>query len=171
MNASNAVDYQILNLTTKFYNDYPEATYPEIARKDARPYNCLLIESKNGYFICIPFRSHITHRNAFRFRNSNRSRLMNSGLDYSKVVIIKNTEYLSSTDAIVDQDEHNETAMNIGTITAGIEAYIDEYIEYCDGTKTRDNRYNRKYGFSTLPYFHNELGLCDRNNHADETIE
>lgn len=27
-------DYQVLNLTTKFYNDYPDPPYEEIVRKD-----------------------------------------------------------------------------------------------------------------------------------------
>lgn len=46
-------DYQVLNLTTKFYNDYPDPPYKEIVRKDVRPYNCLLIQSHYDYFICI----------------------------------------------------------------------------------------------------------------------
>ena len=66
-------DYQVLNLTQQFYNDYPDPPFAEILRKRNRPYNCLLIQSHHGYFICIPYRSNINHKYAFRFKNSIRS--------------------------------------------------------------------------------------------------
>lgn len=47
-------DYQVLNLTQRFYNDYPDPPFTEILRKNSRPYNCLLIQSHYGYFIYIP---------------------------------------------------------------------------------------------------------------------
>lgn len=57
------MDYavEIYKLSTKFYIDYPETQYPELMKKDNRPYTCLLIETKDEYFICVPFRSNITH--------------------------------------------------------------------------------------------------------------
>lgn len=82
-------DYQILNLTNKFYFDYPNPPYKEIVRKSGRLYNCLLVQSHYGYFICIPYRSNINHKYAFRFKGSARSKKTNSGLDYSKIVIVK----------------------------------------------------------------------------------
>ena len=39
-----------------------------------------------------------------------------SGLDYSKIIIITKTNYLDSTDAIVDKDEYNETMINLERI-------------------------------------------------------
>ncbi|NBJ94146.1 type III toxin-antitoxin system TenpIN family toxin [Parablautia muri] len=92
-------DYQVLNLTNSFYSDYPDPPYKEIVRKNSRPYNCLLVQSHYGYFICIPYRSHINHKYAFRFKKSIRSKRANSGLDYSKIVIIKKGEYIGTTDA------------------------------------------------------------------------
>ena len=50
-------DYQVLNLTDKFYTDYPDPPYKEIVRKNNRPYSCLLVQSHYGYFICIPYRA------------------------------------------------------------------------------------------------------------------
>lgn len=75
-------DYQVLNLTQQFFNDYPDPPYKEIVRKNSRPYNCLLIQSHYGYFICIPYRSHINHKFAYKFKNSARSKKAKSGLDY-----------------------------------------------------------------------------------------
>lgn len=71
------------------YDDYPNPPYKEIVRKDTRPYNCLLIQSCYEYFICIPYRSHIKHRYAYKFKNSIRSKRKDSGLDYSKIVLKK----------------------------------------------------------------------------------
>lgn len=45
-------DFQVLNLTKKFYADYPNPPYKEIIRKNNRPYNCLLLQSHYDYFIC-----------------------------------------------------------------------------------------------------------------------
>ncbi len=87
-------DYQILNLTDNFYHDYPNPPYKEILKKNDRPYNCLLLQSHYGYFICIPYRSNIQHKFAFKFKNSERSKKTKSGLDYSKMVIIKDKEYI-----------------------------------------------------------------------------
>lgn len=87
-------DYQVLNLTQQFYEDYPAPPYKEIARKNNRPYNCLLIQSHYGYFICIPYRSHINHKYAYKFKNSVRSKKVKSGLDYSKIIIISDSKYI-----------------------------------------------------------------------------
>lgn len=96
-------DYQILNLTQQFYVDYPDPPYKEIIRKNNRPYNCLLLQSSYGYYICIPYRSYINHKYAYKFKNSNRSKRTKSGLDYSKIVIIKNNDYIENGNAIIDR--------------------------------------------------------------------
>ena len=37
-------DFQVLKLTKKFYEDYPNPPYKEIETKEARRYNCLLMQ-------------------------------------------------------------------------------------------------------------------------------
>ena len=154
-------DYQVLNLTTKFYNDYPDPPYEEIVRKDVRPYNCLLIQSQYDYFICIPYRSHVNHKFGYKFKYSARSRRTNSGLDYTKIVIIKNTDYIGVSDAVVDADEYRETRDNIEFIKKDSQTYIDDYIKHILGKSNKydDREFQRAYGFSTLKYFHNELNI------------
>lgn len=154
-------DYQVLNLTDEFYTDYPDPPYKEIVRKNNRPYNCLLVQSHYGYFICIPYRSHIRHKYSFKFRKSIRSKRTNSGLDYSKIVIINKSEYIGSIDAIVDKDEYNETRDNIEYIKNDAQQYIDDYVNYLMGkAKKYDKKeFERIYKYSTLQYFHNELGV------------
>ena len=154
-------DYQVLNLTNSFYSDYPDPPYKEIVRKNNRPYNCLLVQSHYGYFICIPYRSHINHKYAFKFKKSIRSKRANSGLDYSKIAIIKRSEYIGTTDAIIDKDEFNETRDSIEYIKNDAQHYIDDYVNYLSrkSTKYDKKEFERIYKYSTLQYFHNELGI------------
>ena len=44
-------------------------------------------------YICVPFRSHIHHKNAYLFKNTERSKADSSGLDYSKTVLIRPEDY------------------------------------------------------------------------------
>lgn len=58
-----------------------------------------------------------------------------SGLDYSKIAIIKNIDYFDSiTAAIVDQDEYTEMMKNLPTIVQEANDYVDTYINHINGT-------------------------------------
>lgn len=151
----------MLSLTQQFYADYPDPPYKEIVRKSNRPYNCLLLQSHYGYFMCIPYRSHINHKYSFKFKNSVRSRRASSGLDNSKIIIVTNSAYIGETDAIIDKDEFNETRDNIEYIKNDAQKYIDNYVNHLSGKiKKYDKReFERIYRYSTLQYFHNELGI------------
>jgi hypothetical protein len=164
--AEDTFDYQILNLTKSFYSNYPDPPYKEIVRKDARPYNCLLVQSHYDYFICIPYRSHINHKFAYRFKNSIRSKKSKSGLDYSKIIIVKDTQYIGNTDAIVDKDEYNETRDNIEYIRNDAIRYVDDYVEHILGLSSKydETEFNRIYRYSTLQYFHKELSIGKDTN-------
>ena len=56
---------EIYNLSLEFYQNYPTNQYPEILVKSNRPYACLLVNYMNDLFLCIPFRSHISHNYAY----------------------------------------------------------------------------------------------------------
>lgn len=165
-------DCQVLNLTQQFYNDYPDPPYKEILRKNNRPYNCLLIQSHYGYFICIPYRSHINHKYAYKFKKSVRSKRVKSGLDYSKIVIVIDSKYIGNTSAIVDKDEYDETRDNIEYIKADSQRYIDDYIGFMmkQSTKYDSREFARIYQYSTLKYFHSELGVVANYNAEDNEI-
>lgn len=155
-------DYQVLNLTSAFYTAYPNPPYTEILTKDARPYNCLLIQSHYDYFVCIPYRSQISHPYAFMFHRSKRSRRTKSGLDYTKIVIIKNSDYISSNGAIIDADEYVETRTYINTIKNDALAFVEDYVSYCNGTSSiNEKEFQRRYNYSSLQYFHKELGIAE----------
>ena len=152
--------FEVYLLSDKFIKDYPLSDYPELMYKQGRPYNCLLIDSHDGYFICIPFRSNINHSNAYMFKRTKRSKITKSGLDYSKALIISETEYFDSKKAVVDDDEYTETVQNINKIANDVLRYVDNYVAHIVGEKILNNReFDRKYKFSTLKYFHRELGI------------
>lgn len=148
-------DFQILKLTKKFYRDYPKNKYPELLEKNSRAYNCLLLETNYDYFLCIPFRSSMKHSNGYKFQYSARSKRCQSGLDYSKIVIVVDPQYLSNSHPIIDGDEYNETAVHIRKISKSAGQYVSSYIKII---KNR-SKIPLRYKFSTLKYFHKELGI------------
>ena len=151
-------DYQILKLTNAFYSAYPNPPYTEILKKNQRAYNCLLFQSHYDYFICIPYRSEITHKYAYHFTSTERAKKHKSGLDYSKTVIIDKTEYIDSVDAIIDKDEFNETIINLEKIKKEALKFVEDYILHITGIKIMHIcEFNRRYAFSPLRYFHNIL--------------
>lgn len=79
----------VYSLSQAFYAKYPNPPYKEILDKPARPYCCIVVDCDRDYLICIPYRSNINHKYAYKFKNSARSRRTKSGLDYSKCVIIR----------------------------------------------------------------------------------
>lgn len=86
-------DYQILKLTDLFFLSYPNPPYKEILKKQRRAYTCLLFQTHYDYFICVPYRSEISHNYSYKFSKSKRSKNHKSGLDYTKI-IIKEKEYM-----------------------------------------------------------------------------
>ena len=153
-------DFDILRLTDKFFTDYPIAIYRELMGKQKRAYNCLLFQSHYDYFICVPYRSEINHDNAFFFTESKRSVSHRSGLDYSKIIIISDLEYLDDVRPIIDNDEYRETLRNIERIKQEALLYVDDYVKIRhEEIEISNKQYRKKYRYSTLPYFHPELGL------------
>lgn len=161
-------DYQILHLTNYFYSSYPNPPYKEILRKMDRPYNCLLIQSHYDYFICIPYRTEISHGYSYKFTSSQRSSAHKSGLDYTKIVIVSNKDYIEASDALVDNDEYLETIQNIKRIVRESNDFVEDYVKHCNGENVLHQReYNRRYRYSPLKYFHNELKINDSKHVTD----
>ena len=159
MNTPDSV-FQILRLTDDFFNSYPNPPYTEILKKKQRAYKCVLFQTHYDYFICIPFRSEMTHHYGYRFKNSARSASHKSGVDYTKIVIISKTEYIDSNDAIIDHDEYTETMINSARIKNDALIFVEDYVAHIKGVKKLHPReFQRRYSYSPLKYFHNELGV------------
>ena len=153
-------DCQILKLTTDFYAAYPSRLYKELLEKRQRAYNCILFQSHYGYFICVPYRTEINHKYAYCFKKSARSRIHKSGLDYTKIVVITDTRFIDTKDALVDKDEYNETMVNLDKIKREVLNYVEDYVSHIKREKMLHvKEFKRRYLFSTLKYFHMELGI------------
>lgn len=113
-------------------------------------------------YICVPFRSHIHHKNAFLFKNTERSKTDSSGLDYSKTVLIRPEDYdkYLIENAVVDTDEYKAVRMSIYKIEKQISKYIEGYVKSVSDFENADKKsFERKYKYSTLKYFHDILGI------------
>ncbi len=129
-------DYQIIKLSEKFYEQYKNPPYREILKKNSFSY---------------------------LFHHSARAKKHKSGLDYTKILIISKTEYLDVRGAIIDRDEYIETMRNFEKIKRAALKYVEDYIAHiCKKNILNPKAFERKYGFSTLQYFHEELGLTNR---------
>ena len=157
-------DSQILKLTDAFYDAYPNPPYREILKKRARAYNCILFQTHYDYFICVPYRTEISHDYAYKFTSSMRSISHNSGLDYTKIVIINKKEYIGDIDALIDQDEYVETMTNLRRIKREALRFVEDYVLHMKGLQPLSTQeFQRRYRFSPLKYFHIELGITDPN--------
>lgn len=153
-------DYQILQLSNEFYSYYTHDKYPELLLKDKRSYTCLLIDLHYDYYICVPYRSEIHHNNCFKFKKTERSKNHSSGLDYSKIVIITDDNYLNNDNSVIDSDEYQKTVDNIDKIVNQVDIYVSDYVSHCNNTKVLHKReFDKRYKYSTLRYFHEELGI------------
>ena len=143
---------RLCKLSQSFFEKYPEENYSEIERKPTRPYSCLVFNLFEGLYICVPFRSHIPHNNAFIFKNSLRSKTTRSGLDYSKLVVASDETDLIFNSVVVDTDEYNEARKYYKKIKSDVKNYIMTYLNF-ETSEFKEQEYNRKYQYSTLPYF------------------
>lgn len=150
---------EIHTLAQAFYCDYPSTIYPELLKKQERPYSCLLLPYFDNTMVCIPFRTNMSHSYGYRFRSSKRSRLHKSGLDYTKIVLLTDIQYLDTQSAtVVDQDEYKETMQNLSRIAREAFGFINDYKNHLNGIKQLHPReWQRRYGRSTLPYFDDML--------------
>ncbi len=153
-------DSQILKLTDIFYEAYPNPPYVEILKKQQRAYNCILFQTHYDYYICVPYRTEITHSYSYKFTSSVRSKLHRSGLDYTKIVIINRNDYIDSSDALIDRDEYVETMTNIRRIKREALEFVEDYISHIKGLHLLSQQeFRRRYMYSPLQYFHAELGI------------
>lgn len=152
-------DFQILCLSSTSYRAYPNPPYIEILKKETRPYKCLLLETHYDYYICIPFRTNIGHNYCFLTRSSERTEEGNTGLDYTKMVVIQKSEFLDSETAVIGHDEYVKVIKNLDRIKRDSLQYLEQYCNHHRGISVLSSREYRKYRYSPLKYFHKELGI------------
>ncbi len=142
-------------LADSFYEDYPRSAFPEFLYKRNRPYYMLFIQINSGLNVAIPFRSNNTNR-------AGKTLFANKGLDYSHLVIIKDLIKYRGASATITREEFSNLVRLEQTIKQEISDYIEMYIDY---KKARNKKpisraeFRTRYHYSTLKYFHEELGV------------
>lgn len=148
--------YKLNYLSPDFYLKYDKINHPEIEIKENRPYIVILIEIKSNIF-AIPFRTNIRHNNCYRFKNSTRETNSVTGIDYTKAVIVNDNKYIGE-DARINDKEYIELNNNYKSIIKQFQKYVEDYVKYITN---KENGYYKeeKFKYTTLQYFHNELGI------------
>jgi protein AbiQ len=142
-------------LSAAFYSQY--GAYGEILDKASRPYYVFLMQLDDLTY-AIPLRSNISHGFCFIADNSNGQ---NSGLDYSKaVVIIDVAKYIDPADVTIRQNEYNVLKQHELTIRRQFASYVAFYKkEFLRRQKNPALPPSPLCDYASLKYFHNELGL------------
>jgi len=146
---------KIHRLSAVFYSEFSQ--YAEILNKASRPYY-VAVMVLDGLTYAIPLRSNINHRFCFIVDNSNGQ---NSGLDYSKAVVITDVaRYIDPSAVTIRRHEYHIFKQNEPIIERQFSSYVESY-------KKEFRRRQKKPAlpepplcrYTTLKYFHKELGL------------
>jgi len=142
-------------LSAAFYTQFGQCE--EILTKENRPYYVLLLEL-DGLTYAIPLRSNITHPYCFIADNSSGQ---NSGLDYSKAVVINNfIQYIDPAPVTIRQHEYNVYKQREHLIRKQFSSYVALYKkEIRRRLKNPVLPVSALCRYASLKYFHKELGL------------
>lgn len=161
------LNYKLNYLSEEFFNKYNSTEYPEIENKNNRPYMVILVNIENNVF-AIPFRTNIRHNNCYKFKKSSRTTDTVTGLDYTKAVIVNDGKYIGET-ARIDDKEYVELNKNYPFIIKQFKKFVMDYIEFMNGKKSYYAE--KKFQFTTLKYFKNELLLAKNDKTVSDIIE
>lgn len=132
---------RLIYLSDKFYATYGH--YPEILRKDGRPYAFLAVEIEGNRF-AVPFRHHIAHKHAFITYDR-------CGLDYTKAVVIDDESMIAPELPIIEQREFNVLKGKDALVISGMRRYyklLKNAMQYPDNP-----HYASILRYSALKYF------------------
>ncbi|MCY6354742.1 type III toxin-antitoxin system TenpIN family toxin [Clostridium sp. ZS2-4] len=144
---------KFLFLTQQFYSDYMHCT--EIEKKINRPYIMFKVTIDEIDY-AVPLRSNINHKYVYWTDKEN-----NCGLDFSKTVIITDSNYIdTSTNPYIRPNEFKTLKGKQHIIKKKLSKYIKDYKKALQHLEAKHNETLCNY--STLQYFHTELGIKDR---------
>lgn len=149
-------NYILASLSKEFFQDYDPKDFPELEHKEGRPYLVFLIKIENNTF-AVPFRTNIRHKFAYRFKNTGRETESRTGLDFTKAVIVNEERYIGEEEKLIDDIEYIELDSKFYFIQNQFKRYVLRYHKHLAGEL--DERQSKAYRFTTLKYFHKELGI------------
>ncbi|AWK44363.1 hypothetical protein GPY51_16045 [Photorhabdus laumondii subsp. laumondii] len=125
---------------------------PQVLEKN-RGYGVISI-TLNGLTFAVPLRSNLNHPNGFKTIFIKEKKCW-SGLDYSKALLIDVDDLEPQAFKLKMEKEYEKLKANEKKIEVEFGAYVQGYIEYINTGEGDD----RCYKFTTLQYFHRDLGL------------
>ncbi len=93
---NNKNNYKLNYLSADFYAAYDSVTFPEIENKSNRPYIVILLKIENNTF-ALPFRTNVKHSSCYKFKTSSRPTDTITGIDYTKAVVVNNSNYIGAS--------------------------------------------------------------------------
>ncbi len=142
-------------LSSIFYQKYKNC--PEIMSKgETRPYIILLVET-DGFKFAIPIRTHL-HKTKDCYESNPKT---NSGLDYTKSVVITRDDYIDSKRfPEIDHKEYNYIKFKEKEIKLAFAKFVADYKkDVIRHEKNPSIPANPRFQFCSLQYFKKELGL------------
>lgn len=137
-------------LSEDFYQKYPSIQYPEIEKKETRPYIQVYMEI-NGIKFAIPLRSDIHHPHVLWTDKQN-----HCGVDFSKAVVITDEKYIDAIrEPHLRQNEFDALRGKDFKIKQKMRKYIEKYKRAKMEPNRQINQILLKY--STLQYFEEYL--------------
>jgi protein AbiQ len=121
----------------------------DVAAGKSRGYGVVTIRLEGGLLFGIPLRSHIKHKAAFITEGT-------KGLDYSKAVLITNSDHVSQDPFTIPQQEYVKIADRELHIRERFEKYVKKYIK---GATSGDKNILNEYRYSTMQNYHAELKI------------
>lgn len=164
---NNKKSYKLNYLSEEFFEKYNSIDFPEIENKDNRPYMVVLVNIESNTF-AIPFRTNIPHNNCYKFKNTSRPTKSITGLDYTKAVIVNDNKYIGKP-ARIDDKEYIELNKNYPFIIKQFSKFVSDYIKFVNGEQTYYAA--KKFRFTTLKYFHDDLIRINSVEKLDTQIE
>lgn len=128
------------------------ANRPQVLTKD-RGYGVIYF-THEALIFALPLRSNLNHPNGFKTLLDKRSKTWN-GIDYTKVLIVSEDDLMKEAFKPRDTAEYDKIQNNSEKIKTQFILYLTEYVKAVKSGKPLD----RKFTFTTLQYFHAELGL------------
>lgn len=130
---------------------------PEVLHKN-RGYGVLFVQCF-GLTFAIPLRSNMNHSHGFKTvktKSGKSGKFVWNGVDYTKALVVLDSDLEKEAFKTRTTEEHNKIRRNSEKIEREFISYVQGYVDY---VRSGDRTPPRKYAYTTLKYFHTELGL------------
>ena len=123
-----------------------------------RGYGIAVITLEKNLKFAIPLRSNIKHSGSYITVKHNSHGSHGKGLDFSKALLIEQSNYVSSEIFKIPSKEFKILRSKSRFIIVTFEKYVDRYVEAVK-SKDRNILSSDEYRFCTLINYHTQLGL------------